>query len=238
MKLRAQFVIFAIAVSAVTAAGFFFNLYHYESGAHLAMANIGSFSETVAWLRSAGYFLMFIAMVVEGPIVTAAGAFAAALGYFNIFIVLALAVLGDLVADFIYYYAGYFGRARFAEKYGHHIGLTRLRLRRMERLIKTHPKKTVTAIKLTPLLATPGLMLIGATRMPIGEYAGMVLSVALPKIVLFVILGFYFGHAYDSFSGIFERGEYFIPIAVAATAIAFYGYKKASAALANRLETI
>jgi membrane-associated protein len=238
MALRPQFLVLVAAVSAVTAAAIFFNVYHYESAARLATANIGSFSSTLAWVKRAGYFFIFVAMVIEGPIITAAAAFAAALGYFNIFVIVALAVLGDLVGDVVYYYIGYFGRVRFVEKYGHHVGLTERRLKHLERLIRKHPKKTVTAIKLAPLLATPGLMMIGATRMPVVRYSAMAFLVALPKVALFSFLGFYFGHAYDRFSQIFESGEYFILIAIALTVVAFYAYKKISTAVANRLETI
>ncbi len=241
MTSRPRFWILVAVVCAVTAAAVFFNVYHglyHESAARLKAADIGSFASTLAWVKSAGFFFVFLAMVIEGPIVTAAAAFAAAVGYFNIFTVFALAVLADLVGNVVYYYIGYFGRVKIVLKYGHHVGLTEGRLKRMERLIKKHPKKTVTAIKLTPLLATPGLMMIGATRMPVVRYSTLAFFVALPKVILFIFLGYYFGHAYDRFSQIFENSEYVILFAVAFTVIAFYAYKKIAAAIANRLEAI
>ena len=233
LRLRPQFIIFVLAVAVVTIASVPFNNFHAAN-----TADISNFDGALAWVKGVGYFVMFIAMVIEGPVITSAAAFAAALGYFNIFVVFAISVAGDLVGDFIYYGIGYFGRVRYVEKYGHHVGLTKKRLKHMERLIKTHPKKTLTAIKLAPLLPAPGLMMIGAARMRFDRYAWMTLLVALPKSLLFMALGYYFGAAYDRFSAIFENGEYFILIAIIAIVIAFYAYKKISAVISTRLETI
>lgn len=252
MALRPQFLAQLLVTAAITATAIVFNLYHFTASAYGNTANIAgvagnvtgaftsgaSFSGALAWARGAGYFLMFIAMVVEGPVITSAAAFGAALGYFNIFIVFLLSIAGDLVGDFIYYGVGYFGRVRFVEKYGHKVGLTEKRLKHMERLIKTHPKKTLTAIKLAPMLPAPGLMMIGATRMPFGKYTWMTLLVALPKTILFMLLGYYFGSTYDRFSALFQNGEYFILAAIAGTVVIFYGYKQLSARLATRLEVI
>ena len=44
---------------------------------------------TLQWVIAGGYALVFFGMMIEGPIVTAAAAFAASLGYFNIWAVLA-----------------------------------------------------------------------------------------------------------------------------------------------------
>jgi len=241
MTFRAQFLILAATVAAVTAAAIPFNAYHYASAAHLnvaAIADVTSFSGALAWVTSAGYLVMFVAMVIEGPVITSAAAFAAALGYFNIFIVFLLSVAGDLVGDYIYYGIGYFGRVQLVETYGHNVGLTEQRLKHMERLIKKHPKKTLAAIKLAPLLPAPGLMMIGATRMSMRRYTWLTLIVALPKTLLFMALGYYFGAAYDRFSTIFQNGEYIILAAIGITVIAFYGYKKISAAISTRLEVI
>lgn len=243
MKLRAQFLILAVTAAIVTITAIPFNIHHYAPTATIASAMSGaasnaSFSSALAWVKSAGYFLMFIAMVIEGPVITSAAAFASALGYFNILIVILLSIAGDLVGDYIYYGIGYYGRVQFVEKYGHKVGLTKTRLKHMERLIKTHPKKTLAAIKLAPLLPAPGLMMIGATKMPLKRYTWLTFVVALPKTLLFFALGYYFGAAYDRFSTIFQNGEYFILAAIIVTVIVFYGYKQLSARLSTKLETI
>lgn len=244
MVQRIPLFVLSFAVAIVTLVALYFNAYHHESMAqngHLQAASItdtASFNGALTWIKSVGYPVMFVAMVIEGPIITSAAAFAAALGYFNIFTVFILSIAGDLVGDYIYYAVGYLGRVHFVERYGHHVGLTKKRLKHMEWLIKTHPKKTLAAIKLAPLLPAPGLMMIGASRMPVSRYTWLTLIVALPKTLLFMILGYYFGTAYDRFSSIFEHGAYFMLIAVIAIILVFYGYKKLSAVISLRLEAI
>ena len=74
--------------------------------------------------------------------------------------------------------------------------------------------------------------------MPLKRYAWMTFLVALPKTILFMLLGYYFGAAYDRFASVFQNGEYFILAAVALTVVVFYAYKKCSAVVSTRLETI
>lgn len=176
--MRPQFIIMVFVVAAITFIGLQFNVYHFAGTQNLAAAS--EFSTALSWVIAGGYALMFIGMVVEGPIITAAAGFAAALGYFNPLIVFLLAIAGDLVADFVYYAIGYVSRATFVERYGHRVGLTKERMLRLETLIKKHPKKTMVAIKLSPLLPTPGLMMMGAVRMSLEQFTEMA-SYAWPK---------------------------------------------------------
>lgn len=236
--MKLQFFTLIAVAGAIAIACTPFNVYHYEMLAHLNTAAIVSFSGAFTWVKSAGYLLMFVAMVLEGPIITSAAAFASALGYFNIFIVLVLAIMGDLIGDFVYYAMGYFGRVAFVEKYGHTFGLTKQRMEHMERLIRNHPKKTLAAIKLAPILPAPGLMMVGATKMPFGRYAWMTLLVTLPKTVLFILLGYYFGTMYNTLARYFQNGEYFLLCALVITVIAWYAYKKLTAKISMRLETM
>ncbi len=55
-----------------------------------------------------GYSVMFLLMIVEGPIITLGAAFLASLGFFNVFIVLILSIIGDIIGDIIIYYFGFF----------------------------------------------------------------------------------------------------------------------------------
>src|SRR5437762_2032987 len=110
--------------------------------------NTSDFSAVFAWTISHGYLLMFIAMLIEGPIVTSAAAFAAALGYFNIPMVFLLSLLGDIVADIIYYAIGYWGRLKIVDRIGPKFGLSKERMGNIEKLLGEHRIKTILAIKL------------------------------------------------------------------------------------------
>ena len=163
----------------------------FESLAGLFSAT--TFSGVFDWIIQHGYPLMFLVMLVEGPVVTAAAAFAAALGYFNIFMVFVLSLLGDAVSDVTYYFIGYWGRVMLVRKYGPRFGLTEDRIKKIEAFFHRHPNKTLIALKLTPVVPTPGLMIVGASRMPLRKFLTVCSVVILPKTVFFMILGYYFG---------------------------------------------
>jgi membrane protein DedA with SNARE-associated domain len=202
------------------------------------LLNITNFAGAFQWVIEHGYILMFVAMLIEGPIVTVAAAFAAALGYFDVFIVFILSFLGDIVADVIYYFIGYFSRLAVIEKFGKFFGLTEKRMHRIEELLNGHSVKTIIALKLTPVLPTPGLMLVGATKMPIKRFVKICSIIILPRTIFLVIMGYYFGAAYEVMANQFEK-NYFILIAIIATvAIIYYLFNRLLAYLGRRVEKI
>lgn len=247
MFLNGQFLVVLVVTIFLTMAGLQFasqqpeyatSTVSYGGNSALAAAASLSFDATVGWVKNAGYVAIFLAMLVEGPIITAAAAFGAALGFFNIWIILILAILGDLVADLIYYAIGYFSRVTFIEKFGHRFGLSRERMQKLEHLLHTHPTKTLLFIKLAPVLPTPGLMLVGTMRMPLPKYTTLSSIIILPKVLLFAALGYYFGSAYDAISRYAQAGEYFIVVALAVVVGVYWLYQKGSATLAARLQTV
>jgi membrane protein DedA with SNARE-associated domain len=204
----------------------------------MGIFDLTSFSAAFEWVIAHGYWLMFIAMLIEGPVVTAAASFAVVFGYFNIFIILILSLLGDIVADVIYYAIGYFSRVSVVERFGHHFGLTYERMDRIEKLLNNHPAKTLIVLKLTPVLPTPGLMIVGTTKMPLKKFITLCSLIIIPKTIFFMLVGYYFGAAYDMIIKRFEQGGYFLIFVVILAAIIYYSFGKISTYIAGRIEKI
>jgi len=157
----------------------------------------GIFGQAIArWAAGESYALLFVAILIEGPAVTAAGSFAAALGAFSLWIVFVLSVLGNLIPDIVFYAIGFWGRQSILDRYGHYFGVTKERMMMAESLIKKHSGKSIIAIKMIPFIALPGLVMAGATRMNIKKYMFWSLSVTVPSSLLYLALGYYFGAAY------------------------------------------
>src|SRR6185437_16550121 len=112
----------------------------------MGILNAG-FAGTLQWILQHGYFFLFVLMLIEGPVITAAGAFAAALHYFNIWIILLLSILANLIPDLIYYAVGYWGRNTIVSRYGHYIGITQERIVAIEALAEEHSGKSIFMIK-------------------------------------------------------------------------------------------
>lgn len=199
------------------------------------MGNIdfSSFQGVFEWVIHNGYPLMFLAMCIEGPTVTAAATFAASLGYFNPYFVFILSILGDVLPDMIYYSIGRWGSFGFVEKFGHKFGLTDARIEKLEKDIKNHEGKTVTALKYTPVLCTPGLMLVGAMKMQLRKYLGFVILVTLQKTLTFMALGYFFGQAYNI--GKYIKFGAILPFIIIVGYFVFiFGYKRISEKIVDK----
>ncbi len=204
----------------------------------MSIFNLINFSAAFQWVIHFGYPLMFLAMLIEGPIVTAAASFAIVFGYFNFGIIFILAFLGDIVADIIYYAIGYFSRVALIEKFGYRFGLTQKRMERLESLINKNPIKTLIALKLTPIIPTPGLMIVGTTKMPLKKFIILSSIVVIPKTILFMLVGYYFGQAYDTIIKTVKSGGLVLVFILIAIVIIYYGFTKISAYLARKVEKI
>jgi membrane protein DedA with SNARE-associated domain len=201
----------------------------------MALISAG-FQETAQWVFQHGYSLLFIVMLIEGPVVTAAAAFAAALHYMNIWVVLALSIFANLIPDLIYYAMGYWGREQFLDKYGHYFGITPERIATIEKLAEEHPGKSMFTIKMVPFLATPGLIIVGAMRMNIKKYAWWCAIIIVPTSVLYLLLGYYFGAAYATIDRYINAGGYVIGAAIIIVLTVAYLQRKYSARLAKNIE--
>jgi membrane protein DedA with SNARE-associated domain len=81
-------------------------------------------------------------------------------------------------------------------------------------------------------------MIVGATQMPIKKFITICSAIILPKTIFFMIVGYYFGAAYDMIVKRFEKGS-LIAIIIIATVIAIYiGFNRLSAYIAKRIEKL
>lgn len=206
---------------------------------HLAyFSNLSTFSGAFQWVIAHGYILMFVAMLLEGPIVTVAAAFACAFGYFNVFMVFILSFLGDAVADIAYYFIGYFSRLAVIEKFGKYFGLTEQRMRRIESLLNNHAVKTLIALKLTPGLPTPGLMIVGTTHMPLKKFITICALIILPRTIFLVFMGYYFGAAYEMYTVRFQRDLLTLAIIMALALAAYFIVSRLLSHIAKKIEKL
>lgn len=185
-----------------------------------------TFAAITQWVLQQGYTLMFVLMLIEGPVVTAAGAFAAAFSYFHLWIVLLLSILANIIPDVVYYAMGYWGRHRFVDRWGHYFGLTKERIRVAEKFAKDHSGKSLFAIKMIPFLATPGLIAVGAAKMDLKKYIFWSIVITIPSSLLYLLVGYYFGAAYGTINHYLHLGYYLVGAAVVILVIVLYFQRK------------
>jgi membrane protein DedA with SNARE-associated domain len=194
------------------------------------------FSGLVQWVVSNGYAFLFVGMLIEGPVVTAAAAFAAALGLLDVWAVFLLSILGNLIPDVIFYALGYWGRERLIDKYGHYFGFTREKALKLEGMIERHAGKSLVAIKLIPFLATPGLIIAGASRMNLKKYVAWSIAITVPSSLLYLLVGYYSGAAYGRLVHYLNIGGYIIAGAIIVFLLVGYLQKKFGEDWERRME--
>ncbi|MCX6761397.1 MAG: VTT domain-containing protein [Candidatus Moranbacteria bacterium] len=198
--------------------------------------DFSNFSGAFTWIIQHGYFLMFVIMLIEGPVITAAAAFAVALGYFDGWVVFSLSIVGNLLPDVIYYAVGYWGREKLVNRYAHYFGLPQDRIIYLENLSRRHAGKAMTLIKLVPLLATPGLIIAGAVKMPLKKYINWCVILTVPSSLFFYLLGFYFGAAYDKINHYLNLSGLALILILIFFALISYGYGKLTARFARKID--
>ncbi|MCX6798468.1 MAG: VTT domain-containing protein [Candidatus Falkowbacteria bacterium] len=190
----------------------------------------------VPWVIAHGYLIFLIAATFEGPITTIAAGIAAALGYFNIFIIIALALAGDIGGDFIYYSIGYVSHNVIHSAFFRYLGLTEKRSERVAGLLHAHMRRAVLLIKLSPLVGPIGLMIIGSTRPKFKRFFLPALSLAIPKSLFFALLGYFSGQTYMRLNKVIAQGQYIILGIVIFIALIYFVYVRIISKITKELE--
>jgi membrane protein DedA with SNARE-associated domain len=150
------------------------------------------------------YLFIFPIVVIEGPIITVILGYLVSLNFLNPAAAYFVAIMGDLAGDILYYYAGRWGRSQFLEKYGHYIGLKTDRVLEMEKIFEKHSTKSLFWGKFTLGIGGMIIFAAGASRVSFRKFFGYSIMGTIPKSFLLMLVGFYFGHAYQRISKYFD----------------------------------
>jgi len=191
-------------------------------------------SSLLTFLQGNGYILLFILLIIEGPIITYVAAFAASLGIFNIYHVLILSLLGNLIGDLIVFLIGRLGKKVVIEKYVKSL-IKEERIERIKQYLKDNTGKTIAVIKLTPLLPVPGLILVGASDVPLRKFFFYSSIVTFAYSISMTLLGFYSGIAFNTISKYIQYIEFIIGGAVLLVIGAYFLIKYLSKKILKRL---
>lgn len=185
--------------------------------------------ELVHILSFWGYPTVLFFMIIEGPIVTIIAAFLASLGYFNVFIVFGLSVLGDVLGDIILYFIGYFGGHRILLKAEKFLKIKGSVVEKLREKFRTSGAKIIFYVKATTGLCYITFILAGTARMKISKFIKYSILGGLVWSSFLVIVGYFFGYAADKIS---EYIKYAGVIIFAGAVIFFIGltlYKRRQA---------
>lgn len=187
-------------------------------------------------LQGYSYFFLFLMMVFQGPIITALAAFASSIGFFNIYVIFSISVLGNLIPDIILYFIGKSCRSDFIMKILFKFGISKKKISFLERGLKKHAEKTLVITKLTPALPVPGLILAGFVGIPFLRFLYIVVVFNLVASTIFTFLGYYFGVIFVNLFNYFKFSQYVIFALVILMIIFYLVYKKIYPLIISRLK--
>lgn len=150
------------------------------------------------------YLIVLLATTIEGPIATIVAGFLAAQGLVNVFIIVIIAIIGDVLGDIIHYSLGRWGMRSIVNRWGKYIGVTQQKIAQLEKYFVNHSGKTLLLGKLAHGIGGLFLIAAGASRMPISKFIFFNTLGSTPKTTILVIIGYYFGSAITKINNFFD----------------------------------
>lgn len=170
--------------------------------------------ETVAqFVHEYTIWVLLPIAIIEGPVATLIGGFMASIGQLSVISVYVIVVLGDMLGDAGLYLLGRAGIGNL-HRVGRYVGITQEKKERVAAFFDTHEKKALIFSKIAHGIGVTGLLTAGALRIPYTRYWRMCGLVSVIQAAIFLVLGYFFGHAYQRIMGVFNVVSVLITVVV------------------------
>jgi membrane protein DedA with SNARE-associated domain len=170
------------------------------------------------------YILLFVGTIIEGPFIMVASGFLLKLGLVSLFPLFVALALGDLIADIVWYYIGYFFLDSVMRRHGRFLSVTPERLARAKKLFNRYQTNILLISKVTLGfgMALGTLMVAGASHVPFRKYLLLNVIGEIILVMTLLILGYFFGNAYAKIAG--GMKEAFLIAGGVVVLAGFYGF--------------
>lgn len=143
-------------------------------------------------LASWQYLILFSIVVIEGPIATVVAGFLVAQGNINFYLAYPLVVIADLVGDTFYYSIGRWGR-----KFGFKIfRIKNEKFKELEKRFNENSGKAMLIGKAAHGFGGAFIFIAGVARMPYGKFLFYNAIASIPKSLILLLAGYFFGESY------------------------------------------
>ncbi len=175
-------------------------------------------SAVVALFLQYKYPALVVLSFFEGPYIMMMSGFLLKLGVLTIVPTYIALSIGDLLADTVWYYVGYFFGNKFVHKFGKFFDINAGSIENAKELFSKHRKKILLGSKMTAGfgLSLATLITAGIVRAPFGEYIVLNFFGQLVWTTVMLAVGYFFGNLYVVVDNV--AGKIFI-IAIALLAL-------------------
>ncbi len=182
--------------------------------------------QALYYVKAFGYPSLFILMIVEGPIITLIGSFLASLGFFDVRLIFALSLLGDLLGDFVLYGMGYFGGLQVLAKAEKFFRIGPSVINKLRKLFNNHGKKIIFSVKSTTGLCGITFILAGTLRMNLKSFFLATLVGGMAWSGILTLIGYFFGYAFEKTNAYIKYAGIIISLTVVIFLALLFLYKK------------
>ncbi len=148
------------------------------------------------------YIAIFIGSFIEGPTVGLLTGFFARMGYIHLSYGYLAHVAGDLSADMMYYFIGYFGGLTFLPKLARMLKYSLSDVESIEKSFNKHSKKLIILGKLTHVVGFPILLAAGMSKYSWYRFAILDFIATLIKAAILVFIGYHFGGYWEKVNNV------------------------------------
>jgi membrane protein DedA with SNARE-associated domain len=153
------------------------------------------FTHIAGWFIQFRYIAIFIAVVIEGPIITVISGSFCSLGILNLFYTYPIVVFADLTGDCIYYLIGRFSGDRFINHYGRYIGINPEQLPKIKDHFDSRGASTLFLGKIAHGIGGFFLFAAGSAKMSFPKFFLYNFLATIVKSLILLLLGYFFGQA-------------------------------------------
>jgi membrane protein DedA with SNARE-associated domain len=182
-------------------------------------------SSTVSLLSLYGYVIIFPIAILEGPTIAVISGFLAAQGVFKIIPLFFIFLLGDFAGDVFYYSMGRYGGIPIVKKFEKFLKIKESDIEKMSHHFNKHDIKILLLGKAQPL-GSLVLMTAGFIKMNFGRFILINVISSVPKVILFLWIGYYFGSAYAKIDGYLQKIGIIIILVIILAVIIYFLYLK------------
>lgn len=161
-------------------------------------------SLTAGLIVSWKYLALFPLLIIEGFLVTIVAGFLVSTHTLSFYPTLAVVVIGDICSDIFYYSLGYRSSRLLQIRWALFMGLKPSRMKKIESLYDNHGGKILIVAKLTNALSLAAVVVAGLIKMPFRRFISFCIVAAIPKALILILIGYYFGNAYTDVSRLIQ----------------------------------
>lgn len=187
-------------------------------------------------LYTYSYLILFPLVVVEGPIVTLIAGFLVSTKFMAFVPAYITVVVADLAGDFLYYSAGRWWFDSFINGFFSFLKTDLKKINKLKKTINFHKGKILFFGKLSHAIGAPILISAGIAKIPVKEFLWFNFLATLPKSLLLLMVGYYFGSAFDSLTKYLHNTMLWLVLGTAVLIIVYIVITKLSSNIMSKFE--